>query len=96
MGVRIGIDSGGTFTDVMAVGEKGHIHTLKVPSTPEDPAQGFEEALRQMLETLDISPSQVDCVLHGTTVAINAILERRFPTIALITTKGFRDRKSVV
>jgi len=38
MGVRIGIDSEGTFTDVMAVGEKGHIHTLKVPSTPEDPA----------------------------------------------------------
>ena len=38
MGVRIGIDSGGTFTDVMAVGEKGQIHTLKVPSTPEDPA----------------------------------------------------------
>lgn len=91
MGVRIGIDSGGTFTDVMAVGEEGQIHTLKVPSTPEDPAQGFEEALRQMLETLDISPSQVDWVLHGTTVAINAILERRFPTIALITTKGFRD-----
>ncbi len=91
MGVRIGIDSGGTFTDVMAVGEEGHIHRLKVPSTPEDPAQGFEEALRQMLKTLDISPSQLDFVLHGTTVAINAILERRFPTIALITTKGFRD-----
>jgi N-methylhydantoinase A len=91
MGFRIGIDSGGTFTDVMAVGEEGHIHRLKVPSTPEDPAQGFEEALRQMLKTLEISPSQLDFVLHGTTVAINAILERRFPTVALITTKGFRD-----
>ncbi len=60
MGVRIGIDSGGTFTDVMAVGEEGHIHRLKVPSTPEDPAQGFEEALRQMLKTLDISLTSKD------------------------------------
>jgi len=76
MGVRIGIDSGGTFTDGMAVGEEGQIHTLKVPSTPEDPAQGFEEALRQMLKTLDIPHSQVDWVLHGTTVAIAASHDR--------------------
>ncbi|MEE8348434.1 MAG: hydantoinase/oxoprolinase family protein [Acidobacteriota bacterium] len=90
MGIRIGIDSGGTFTDVMAVGEDGQIHSVKVPSTPKNPALGFEDGLLKALSLLDVSPSQLDFILHGTTVAINAILERRFPEVALITTQGFR------
>ena len=79
MGIRVGIDSGGTFTDVMAVGEDGHVYSVKVTSTPENPALGFEDGLRKALDLLKISPSELECILHGTTVAINAILERRFP-----------------
>ena len=90
MGIRVGIDSGGTFTDVMAVGEDGHVYSVKVTSTPENPALGFEDGLRKALDLLKISPSELECILHGTTVAINAILERRFPEVALITTQGFR------
>lgn len=90
MGIRVAIDSGGTFTDVMAVGEDGHVYSVKVTSTPEDPALGFEDGLQRALSLLEIAPSELECILHGTTVAINAILERRFPEVALITTQGFR------
>ena len=90
MGIRVGIDSGGTFTDVMAVGEDGRVHSVTVASTPENPALGFEDGLEKALSLLEISPSELEFILHGTTVAINAILERRFPEVALITTQGFR------
>jgi len=90
LGIRVGIDSGGTFTDVMAIGEDGRVHSVKVASTPKNPALGFEDGLQKALSLLEISPSQLEFILHGTTVAINAIIERRFPEVALITTEGFR------
>lgn len=91
MGLRIGIDSGGTFTDVMAVESDGSIRVVKVPSTPDNPARAFDDGVRRMLRELGRPASEIESVLHGTTVAINAIIERRFPSIALITTAGYRD-----
>ncbi|MFI5044894.1 MAG: hydantoinase/oxoprolinase N-terminal domain-containing protein, partial [Acidimicrobiales bacterium] len=79
--MRIGADSGGTFTDVVA--EDGRI--LKVPSTPEDPGS----AVRSGLE--GFGSGGVDVLSHGTTVATNALLERRGARVALVTTAGFAD-----
>jgi N-methylhydantoinase A len=90
MGYRVGIDSGGTFTDLLAIDERGRRELLKVPSTPESPDLGFRNALDSLIERLDGDSSQIEAVLHGTTVAVNAILQRKFPTIGLLVTKGFR------
>ena len=90
MGYRVGIDSGGTFTDLQAIGEDGSVEILKVPSTPRDPAAGFRNALDALLEKLDGDASQIENIVHGTTVAVNAILQQRFPRIGLLVTRGFR------
>lgn len=90
MGYRVGIDSGGTFTDLLAVNEAGDSEIVKVPSTPESPDIGFRDALRALIERLDGDGSQIETVLHGTTVAVNAILQRNFPPIGLLVTRGFR------
>ncbi|MBI2875782.1 MAG: hydantoinase/oxoprolinase family protein, partial [Candidatus Tectomicrobia bacterium] len=91
MRYRIGIDSGGTFTDVMVAGEDGRIYSLKIPSTPRDPSLSFLEGIRRALEELEAGPEQVAAVLHGTTVATNALLESKFPPIGLVVTRGFRE-----
>jgi N-methylhydantoinase B len=89
--LRIGIDTGGTFTDVVAVDEtSGEIFTTKTPSTPEDPSLGVLEALRKVLRLAGASTGTVAAVSHGTTVATNALLEERFDGLALVTTAGFR------
>ena len=90
MGYRVGIDSGGTFTDLLAVNEAGESEIVKVPSTPQSPDIGFRHALQALIERLDGDPSQIETVLHGTTVAVNAILQRDFPPIGLLVTRGFR------
>lgn len=85
----VGIDVGGTFTDLYyssGTGPDGD-RVLKVPSTPDDPSRGLIDALGAA--NLDIS--QLDAILHGTTIATNAVIERRGAKCALITTKGFRD-----
>ncbi|MBI2876706.1 MAG: hypothetical protein HYY20_07475 [Candidatus Tectomicrobia bacterium] len=91
MRYRIGIDSGGTFTDIMVAEEDGKIHSLKVPSTPRDPSLSFLEGVRRALEELGAGPEQVEAVLHGTTVATNALLESKFPAIGLVVIRGFRE-----
>lgn len=91
MGYRIGIDSGGTFTDVMATDGGGGVFTVKVPSTPQDPSLAFAEGVRRVLEVLGAGPEEVEALLHGTTVATNALLEGKFPPIGLIVTQGFRE-----
>ena len=88
MAQRIGIDIGGTFTDLVAISGDGRVVTHKVASTPQDYSEGIIDGLRALLATHDRS---VTDVLHGTTIGSNAILERKGARTALITTKGFRD-----
>jgi N-methylhydantoinase A len=86
--VRVGIDTGGTFTDVVSLDGEGNFTRLKVPSTPGDPARALIEGLERTLAASRGEP--LDAVAHGTTVATNAMLEQRFQSLALVTTRGFR------
>ena len=84
----VGIDVGGTFTDLYFSGGEGRAHhILKVPSTPHDPSVGLLHAL----EKANLQPGELDAILHGTTIATNAVIERKGARCALITTRGFRD-----
>lgn len=85
---HLGIDAGGTFTDVMAIAENGAIQVMKVPSTPEQPVRGPINGIETLLETVDAS--NIASVSHGTTVGLNALLQRKFPPVGLIMTRGFR------
>ena len=90
MRIRIGVDTGGTFTDVVAVDEdSGAIVTTKTPSTPADPAEGFMTGVHKVLSTMDGTPADVTSVSHGTTVATNQLLEGRIERLGFITTEGF-------
>src|SRR5580693_5171527 len=87
-GPRVGIDTGGTFTDLVLLEDSGRATQLKVASTPDDPARALIEGLRQLLAARgNVAPTSV---AHGTTVATNAMLEGRFHSLALLTTRGFR------
>ncbi|MDQ4144373.1 MAG: hydantoinase/oxoprolinase family protein, partial [Actinomycetota bacterium] len=89
---RIGIDVGGTFTDVMLIDEQtGQVHIGKVPSTPHDPSVGFLNAMERILPQAQVAPERVAYVVHGTTVATNAIIEGKGAKTGFITTLGFRD-----
>ena len=89
---RLGIDIGGTFTDATLIDENtGEIRTGKVPSTPEDPSVGFIHATDRMLDEASVSPDEVEYLVHGTTVATNAIIEKKVAPTGFITTDGFRD-----
>src|SRR5262245_43535550 len=88
MAERIGIDIGGTFTDLVAVTADGRVVTHKIASTPRDYGDGIIEGLRALLGS---DGSGVTDVLHGTTIGSNTILEGKGARTALITTKGFRD-----
>ncbi len=84
----VGIDVGGTYTDLYFSGDDGRLErVVKVPSTPKDPSIGLLNALR----VAGIKPGDLDQILHGTTIATNAVIERRGARCALITTRGFRD-----
>jgi N-methylhydantoinase A len=90
--VRIGIDTGGTFTDVVAVDEEtGQSTTTKTPSTPADPAEGFLNGVRKVLGLMDLDGSAVTAVSHGTTVATNQLLEGKLDRIGFITTEGYES-----
>lgn len=92
MKYRIGVDTGGTFTDVALIAEgTGDILVTKVPSTPHNSAIGVMEGVKQILSENDISADEVSFFTHGSTVATNTLLERKGAKTALITTKGFRD-----
>jgi N-methylhydantoinase A len=89
--IRIGIDTGGTFTDVVAVDETtGDIATTKTPSTPADPAEGFLAGIEKVLTQLGLSGDAVSAVSHGTTVATNKLLEGKVENLGFITTEGYR------
>jgi N-methylhydantoinase A len=87
---RIGVDVGGTFTDVVTVSD-GHARVSKVPSTPETPAEGVIKGVEAGVERVGIDPGSVGAFVHGTTVATNAVLEGEWAETALLTTEGFRD-----
>jgi N-methylhydantoinase A len=90
--VRIGIDTGGTFTDVVAVDEEsGQTTTTKTPSTPADPAEGFLTGVRKVLDLMGLDGSAVTAVSHGTTVATNQLLEGKLDRIGFITTEGYES-----
>src|SRR5512133_1174957 len=90
--VRIGIDTGGTFTDVVAVDEEtGQSTTTKTPSTPADPAEGFLNGVRKVLGLMNLDGSAVTAVSHGTTVATNQLLEGKLDQIGFITTEGYES-----
>jgi N-methylhydantoinase A len=92
MAWRIGVDIGGTFTDVALVEEaSGCIGVAKVPTTPDDLAEGVLSALQLAMNRYAVAPSEVDLLSHATTVVTNAILEQSGARAALITTRGFRD-----
>ncbi|MBI3965640.1 MAG: hydantoinase/oxoprolinase family protein, partial [Chloroflexi bacterium] len=92
MTLRIGIDTGGTFTDVVAFDDTtGRTVVTKVPSTPKNPAAAFVEAIRSILDVVGGRPPDVGFLSHGTTVATNTLLERKGARTGLVTTEGFRD-----
>jgi N-methylhydantoinase A len=92
---RIGIDVGGTFTDLVAIDEGGLTTLAKVPSTPDDPSLGVLDGLSQLAGRLGLNRTTLlrdtDRVVHGTTVATNALLEHKGARLGLLTTEGHRD-----
>lgn len=88
---RVGVDIGGTFTDIVLVGSDGSIHTRKVSSSVDDYARAIVEGLAALFAEFGIAGNQIEEIRHGTTVASNAILERKGARTGLITTRGFRD-----
>src|SRR5512134_324377 len=89
--VQIGVDIGGTFTDIVALDEKGRLSLTKVPSTPKDLLEGIAAAVTRVLSLAGASPADVERFIHGTTVATNAILEQKGAVTAVLTTEGFED-----
>lgn len=90
--MRVGVDVGGTFTDVVLVdGAQAGVWTVKVPTTPEDPVVGALQGIAEILRRCGADPQKIQFVGHGTTIATNLIVEGKGARTALITTKGFRD-----
>jgi N-methylhydantoinase A len=88
--IRIGIDTGGTFTDVVAVDERtGELAVTKTPSTPHDPAVGFMTGVHKVLGDLGLAGDAVTAVSHGTTVATNKLLEGKVENLGFVTTEGY-------
>src|SRR6185436_20155502 len=85
--VRIGSDTGGTFTDLVAA--DGSI--VKVPSTPDDPGRAVAEGVEQLGRVAPLGEGRPEVLAHGTTVGTNALLERRGASVALVVNEGFRD-----
>ncbi len=92
MSYRLGIDIGGTFTDAILWDDaSGTPRIAKVPSTPREPADGFLRAAREIVAAAGLRPADVGLIVHGTTVATNAIIEGNIAPTAFVTTAGFRD-----
>ncbi len=88
--IRIGLDTGGTFTDVVAVDEEtGRLMTTKTPSTPADPAVGFMTGIDKILTRMGLGGDALSAVCHGTTVATNKLLEGKVENLGFITTDGY-------
>ena len=88
---RIGIDIGGTFTDLALLGTDGRLITRKVSSTPDDYGRGIADGILELLGEMGLKPGDIVDLVHASTIATNAILEQKGAATALVTTKGFRD-----
>ncbi|WP_158735925.1 hydantoinase/oxoprolinase family protein [Alteribacillus sp. YIM 98480] len=92
MGYKLGVDVGGTFTDLCLFDEEEKKNmVLKLPSTPQDPSKAIIEGIKNILSINKVNPNKVNYLVHGTTVGTNAAIERKGAKTALITTEGFRD-----
>ena len=89
--LRIGVDIGGTFTDVVVRRPGAPSRIMKIPTTRSDPSIAVLEALKRMQAEWGLAPQDVARFVHGTTVATNAVLERKGAKVGVITTEGFRD-----
>ena len=93
---RVGIDIGGTFTDLVLIDDASGERAIgKVLTTPDDPSEAVEQGLRGLLEREDVEASQLKTIIHGTTLVTNALIERRGTATALLTTEGFRDAVAI-
>jgi N-methylhydantoinase A/oxoprolinase/acetone carboxylase beta subunit len=89
---RLGVDVGGTFTDLIYVDDDaGTITVHKVATTPADPSQATVRGIRELCDGAGTAPSQLDQVFHGTTIATNIVIEHDGAQVGLITTEGYRD-----
>ncbi len=89
---RLGVDVGGTFTDLIYVDdEAGKILVHKLPTTPDDPSQGTVQGIKELAELAGTKPSELEQVFHGTTIATNIVIEHNGSQVGLITTEGYRD-----
>lgn len=92
---RIGVDVGGTFTDLVAVDDRGVIRVSKVPTTPADPAAGVMAAVAAAAASEGMEPrdflGSVSLFAHGSTIATNTVLEAKGAKVGMIATAGFRD-----
>jgi N-methylhydantoinase A len=96
MSYRLGVDVGGTFTDLLLINEQsGDTYTAKVPSTPEDSSIGVLNGVSRICDESGVDPTQVRRVMHGTTVATNAVLTARGAKVGLVTTKGYKHTLQV-
>lgn len=92
MSYRLGVDVGGTFTDLLLINDAtGDSYTAKVPSTPHNPSIAVLNGIEKICQTSGVEPSDIRSVMHGTTVATNAILTRRGGKVGLVTTKGYKQ-----
>jgi N-methylhydantoinase A len=96
MSYRLGVDVGGTFTDLLLINEKnGATWTAKVPSTPEDSSIGVLDGVARICDESGVNPAEIELVMHGTTVATNAVLTGRGARVGLVTSKGYEQTLQV-
>ena len=89
--MRIGVDVGGTFTDVILIDDNDQIHYTKTLTTPENPADGVLNGVAKILKTAECPAEKIDHIVHGTTIGTNTLIERKGAKTGLLTTQGFRD-----
>jgi N-methylhydantoinase A len=89
--VRVAVDIGGTFTDIVVMAGDGVLSESKVSTTPDDPSRAVVTGVGALLKELEVDPARIEEVLHGTTVGSNTLLQRSGARTGLITTRGFRD-----
>ena len=90
-GYRMGVDIGGTFTDIVLISDEGEVYSKKLLSSPADYSAAIEEGVGALLSELSVAPSRIAEFVHATTIATNTIVERKGVKVALVTTRGFRD-----
>ena len=92
MPFKLGVDVGGTFTDLVLFDEEsGRQVRAKIPSTPDDPSVGVLAGIDKICHLANVSPGDIAQIMHGTTVATNAVLEGKGAKVGLITTQGFKQ-----